>query len=277
MQWQFLTEFADSSWCPQFVRDELTETMRHFIVTMKAYDAIITDFLWALQQSSHKNVIDLCSGASGPWECLLQVINKFEFDVQTVTLTDISPNRAAQERLRQKYPDKIICKEVPVDARNIAPELCGVRTIFSAFHHFTTEEAQAILQDAVNKEMSICIFEITERSYKSLLHIPVATILPFAQRLFRRPLSLPGLFLTYALPIIPLLYWYDVAVSHLRSYSPTELKEMAAALKNTESFQWESGKRESPGSLIKNTYLIGYPKRQRKAETGSCSDTQNTA
>ena len=137
MQWQFLTEFADSSWCPQFVRDELTETLRHFIVTMKAYDAIIPDFLWVLQQSSHKNVIDLCSGASGPWECFLQVMDKFKFDVQTVTLTDISPNRTAQERLRQKYPDKIICKEVPVDARNIAPDLSGVRTIFSAFHHFT--------------------------------------------------------------------------------------------------------------------------------------------
>lgn len=261
MKWQKLTEFADASWCPQYIRDELTETLRHFAVTMKAYDAIIPEFIWVLQQSKCNKIIDLCSGASGPWEYLLQITDKFKIDVATITLTDIAPNKQTQSSLREKYPEKIIFKEESVDAKNIDPELIGVRTIFSAFHHFTTAEAQAILQDAVDKQMPICIFEMTERSFFSFLHTPFSTILPFAQRLFRPPLPLHRLLFSYVIPIVPFVFFYDSTVSHLRTFSPEELQDMISTLNNKDSFQWETGKKKSPRSLITNTYLIGYPKK----------------
>jgi hypothetical protein len=35
----------------------------------------------------------------------------------------------------------------------------GVRTMFSAFHHFLPDAAKAILKDAFDRRRAICIFE----------------------------------------------------------------------------------------------------------------------
>ena len=57
----------------------------------------------------------------------------------------------------------------------------------------------------------------------------------------------------------PINHWLDL----LKTASDKKHMEMVAALKNTELFQWETGIRKSPSSLIKNTYLIGYPKKKQ--------------
>lgn len=259
MIWQKLTELEDLPWFPRFFRDEITDTLRYFTLSMRGYDGIIPEFLWIMQQSKTKHVIDLCSGGSGPWEYLLTAIPDLDDYVDTITLTDLYPSWEYAHRLYSKSV-KISYHNAAVDARNIGPELVGVRTLFSAFHHFTTAEATAILQDAVDKQMPVCVFEMTERCFINLFHNLISTIIVFTRRLFNRPLTPARLLFSYLIPIVPLVYLYDSSVSHLRTFSPDELRAMAGSLTNTESFEWEIGSKRSPKSHIKNTYLIGYPR-----------------
>lgn len=259
MIWQKFTELEDLPWFPRFFRDEITDALRYFTLSMRGYDGIIPEFLWTMQQSTTKNVVDLCSGGSGPWEYLLMAITDLDDYVDTITLTDLYPNREYTRALDQKSVGIHYHKD-PVDARNIDPELVGVRTLFSAFHHFTTDEATAILQDAVDKKMPVCVFEMTERRFMNLFHNLISTIILFTRLLFRRPLSPARLLFSYLIPIVPLVYLYDSTISHLRTFSTDDLRTMVGALKNTESFEWEIGSKRSPKSHIKNSYLIGYPK-----------------
>jgi hypothetical protein len=105
-------------------------------------------------------------------------------------------------------------------------ELQGFRTMFSSFHHFSPEEARAILQNAVEAGQGIGIFEITRRAPST-----IALMFPWAIMLFVftpliRPFRWSRLLCTYVVPIIPLVLLFDGVVSCLRTYQPQELREM---------------------------------------------------
>jgi hypothetical protein len=153
-------------------------------------------------------------------------------------------------------------KKCSVNALDIDEQLEGVRTIFSSFHHFDTDDAVSILQDAVDKQMPICVFEFTERRLVNLFIAPISMVILFAKLLFTRPLTISKLVFCLILPIVPLIYLWDAAVSHLRSYSRDELQALVSCVSNAETFVWEIGQSTSPKTPLKNTFLIGYPKKR---------------
>src|SRR5205823_4226357 len=126
-------------------------------------------------------------------------------------------------------------------------------------HHFRPDDAVAILKNAAQAGQPIGIFEISDRSLRTL--VPMLLLTPLMVLLatpFIRPFRWRRLFWTYVLPLVPLTCWWDGIVSQLRAYRPEELEELARAVGET-TYCWQAGQVpivSTPGCL---TYLIGYP------------------
>ena len=197
------------------------------------------------------------SGAGGPW---LDLSRQLQSDAQGfhIWLTDKYPNLGAFQRVRTASENHIVFYPDPVDAMNVPRELKGFRTMFSSFHHFSPEEARAVLQNAVDASQSIGIFEITRRA-----PLTIGLMFPWVLMLFVctpwiRPFRWSRLLWTYVVPIVPLVLLFDGVVSCLRTYQPKELLEIVGKLMANE-YQWEIGEHSREASEGPITYLIGYP------------------
>jgi SAM-dependent methyltransferase len=207
-----------------------------------------------MQQTGARRIVDLCSGAGGPWGELL----KDGWDV-TVTLTDRYPNLAAFASAQACCPERLAYRTEPVDARQLPADLDGMRILFNSFHHFRPCEAREILADAVARRAPIGIFEVTELTPGKLLAVFSVLLLALAAAPFARPLSLSRLFWTWCVPLVPLCLFWDGLVSLVRAYTPAELAELAAVA-SSDDYRWEAGRIVPPWPGVPVTYLIGFPK-----------------
>lgn len=174
-------------------------------------------------------------------------------------LTDKYPNIPAFQRLCSLSNNSVDFISTSVDATDVPTNLTGFRTFFTSFHHFQPEAARKILQDAVNKNAAIGIFEFTERTFLNALKVLLlGHLLVLLQTPFIRSFKLSRLFWTYIIPISPLIYFWDALVSHLRTYTVQELNELSEKI-NTNNYHWETGKFRSPKSNFNITYLVGFP------------------
>ena|SRR5271168_2277961 len=179
-----------------------------------------------------------------------------------ITLTDKYPNlEAFRNVVTACGPCVSFCAD-SVDAMAVPNDLAGVRTMFTSFHHFPPEEAQAILQNAVDARESICVFEIPQRSASTIAITFAFVFLLFVCTPWIRPFRWSRLLWTYLVPIVPVVLLFDGIVSCFRTYAPQELREMIGKLNGVE-YQWETGE---AGGMTPVTYLIGYP-RTRGSDT----------
>jgi hypothetical protein len=248
-------ELNDQRWFPRVLRDMITDSLDFSARVFKFYDAAAPVLRRLLDDVASDRVVDLCSGSAGPMAALRGTIAR-SHDVQ-VTLTDISPNRAAADRVAALGDPSIHYMTTSVDATSVPRELAGVRTLFTSFHHFAPATARAILADAVRAGAPIAIFEVTERSLPALL---ISFTVPFGMLVmtpFIRPRTLARFAFTYLIPIAPLANLWDGLVSCMRTYTPDELAALAAS--TGDSFVWEAGRlRQARGPAL--TYLIGRPR-----------------
>jgi hypothetical protein len=253
-----LFELADQSWFPATLRDLVTDYL-HFIETRFAlHQPTVVLLAEALQRSDSTHIVDLCSGGGGSMSSLVQALAAQGVRPQ-VTLTDRFTNTQAFQRVAATSNGQISFSNEPVDARAVPPDMGGLRTMFNAFHHFRPFDAMAVLRDSVQAGQPIGIFEIPERSLRTLapmfflVPLLVASTTPFI-----RPFRWRRLLWTYLVPLVPLACWWDGLVSQLRAYSPTGLQDLAEAV-GTPTYCWRAGRVpivSNPGHL---TYLIGYP------------------
>src|SRR5258706_902683 len=92
-----LFEIEDQPWCPRTVRDALTDYLQFALVTMKPYTAMVPLLATALQRTGARRVLDLCSGAAGPWLWLHPVLAGMGVS-RSVCLTANYPNNEAFAR-----------------------------------------------------------------------------------------------------------------------------------------------------------------------------------
>jgi hypothetical protein len=170
-----------------------------------------------------------------------------------VTLTDLYPNVAALARISDVSGETITYHASSVDATRVPPELPGVRTLFSSFHHFRPNRARAVLHDAARSGTTIAIFEVTHRSLTAVLITLLAPLMVLLTTPAIRPFRWTRLFWTYVIPFIPLAALFDGVVSCLRTYTPGELLELASGI---DGYEWETGEERARGP-IPVTYLIG--------------------
>jgi hypothetical protein len=246
-----LFEVHDQPWCPRSLRDALTDFLQFTINLGGTYDAVVPMLRDAIARAGATQVVDLCSGAGGPWRTWLHEPRGMApgFAVPVV-LTDKYPNRLAQSGLLPFHP-------VPVDATAVPPDLKGFRTLFTSFHHFRPAEARAILADAVRQGQGIGVFEISRRAPREIAVIALTWLAVVAFVPFIRPFLWSRLAWTYLPPVLPLVGLFDGIVSCLRTYSPRELRELLHGL---DSYEWEIGLIRSEWSPLHVTYLIGVPR-----------------
>ena len=172
-----------------------------------------------------------------------------------VWLTDLYPNRPGMQRVQDESGGRISFRPEPVDAGSVPADLPGVRTLFTALHHFRPDEARAVLADAVRQRQPVAAFEFTERSLRGLLLSAASPLLVWGSTPRIRPARPARLLWTYVVPLVPLTVLVDAVVSCLRTYSPLELRELVAEF---ETYTWETGtvRGHSPFAV---TYLLGYP------------------
>lgn len=246
-----LFEFGDWKRFPHALRDAETAYLA------VAYRVVPLPKRWAekiagvLPAGKPVEILDLCSGAGGPMPMILDELEARGFDARA-KLTDLYPNPRSISDPRISYVPE------SVDAADVPSAFNGVRTMFTAFHHFRPAAARAVLKDAFDRRRAICIFEAgsgTALGVASMILVPVNVLLmmPFA-----RPFRWTHLLFTYLIPLLPLIVFWDGFVSMLRVYSPEQMKEFTTDLQ-ARDYAWEIDAmpvRGIPGGL---PYLIGRP------------------
>ena len=252
-----LIEIHDQDWCPHTVRDAETDYLQFVIAKTKPYTAMVPILATALQRTGARQILDLCSGAAGPWLWLQPVLAEWGLNV-SVCLTDKYPNVGAVGQLSGLADQPIRYHPQPVDATRVPEELTGFRTMFSAFHHFRPEEARAVLADVMRKRQGIGVFEGTHNSVLGWLVMLLVPLMVLLMTPFIRPFRWSRLLWTYLIPVMPLLGLFDGLVSSLRTYSVPELRELTEGL-GAENYEWEIGEVKSMAGPIPISYLIGVP------------------
>lgn len=253
-----LREISNNLWFPSMLRDLMTEILEFIVIKYRIYECAIPLIKEVMQHMKTNQIIDLCSGSSGPWS-QMQVQLQGQKEAVSVTLTDKYPNVGAFKKFKEHSGNKIQYVSEAVDATNVPLHLKGMRTIFSAFHHFEPDEAGKILQDSVDSRSAIGIFEFSE---KRLDKIPFAFLLPlfvFIITPFIRPRTFKRIFWGNIIPIIPWVLTYDAIISYSATYSPKDLEELVKGV-NAEGYEWKIGQIPSNLRTVRITYLIGFPK-----------------
>ena len=231
-----LVEIHDLRPCPPSLRDALTDFLAFTENLAGAYDPVAPLLRRALERTKARRIVDLCSGAGGPWRRLGAQVGV------PVILTDLYP-----------YSESVI----RVDARAVPAELDGFRTIFTAFHHFRPAEARAILADAVRRGQGIGVFEIARRAPLEIAVVAFTWLGTLVSVPFIRPWRWSRVVWTYLPPVLPIVGTFDGVVSCLRTYSRAELEELVRGL---DTYDWEIGDFRGGWSPLRGSYLIGVPK-----------------
>ncbi len=252
-----LFEFEDQSWLPDIFRNMITDAIQFDIDKYNIYDPVAPMIKSILKRLNLNRIVDLCSGGSGPLLKFYKQFQKENFKIQ-ITFTDKFPNI---ETINKIYPfsEDISYVKESIDAADLPPSLKGMRTLFTSFHHFSPAQAKMILQNAVDQQCPIGVFEFTERNYFNLILSPILTpLLMLITTPFIKPRTFSRIFWTYLIPVVPILDTWDGFVSNIRTYNLKELGNLVESVKS-HGYKWEMGKVPSPMKPMSITYLIGYP------------------
>jgi len=251
-----LFEFEDQKWFPSILRNYGTDFLQFLSNKTKMYKPVIPLIEKALEKSDTNQIIDLGSGGGGGLLWLNEKLQENNPDLK-ILLTDYYPNISAFERTKE-LANNFDFVRTSVDARNVPEDLKGLRTQFLSLHHFKPNDAQRILQNAVDSNQSIAIFEAQERSFPSILAMIFSPLSVIFTTPFIRPFKIGRIIFTYLIPIVPLFVMWDGIVSSMRTYSVKEMNGLVSELKNKDSFDWDIGKVKSgPGVVL---YMIGTKK-----------------
>jgi hypothetical protein len=252
-----LPEIEDQSWCPAWLRDAMTGYLQVVIEVARPYDVAVPAVLELLERTSSDEVVDLASGAGGPWAHLFASLRQ-ERPSLRVTLTDLHPNARAASRLSADGIDYFV-GSVAADA--VPAELGGVRTMFTALHHFDREQVRAIFAAAQRDRVGFAAFEATQRSARGVLVTLVIPILVLFLMPLVKPRRVVPLLLTYLPPLLPLLIWWDGLASTLRTHTADELRAVVAEVQEP-GYSWRIEEVAVRGAPIPVLRVVGGPDRR---------------
>jgi hypothetical protein len=253
-----LFEFEDQAWLPAVIREGMTDYLRFILNSGNFYDPVSPLLLQLLEATRSHNIIDLCSGGGGTIQQVQKNLEQQYSRQVSFTLTDKFPNIPAYEFIQQQSGGSISYSPSPVDASSVNSNLKGVRTIFSAFHHFNEATATNVIQDAVRAREGIAVFDGGDRNI--FFAIAIFVLHPIAFLLFTpffKPFKWSRILFTYIIPLIPFCTVWDGIVSVTRLYQPQQLLQIAKQTSET-GYSWQAGKVKNRYGM-KITYLLGYP------------------
>lgn len=251
-------EWEDLQWFPKSWRDYGTDYLQFVATKFDIYKVIEPIIKRGIATSGNSTWVDCASGGGGGLLNLAKNLNQEIPDLKIV-LTDYYPNVKAFESTKSKFPEIFQFEPNSVNALAIPEKYHGkFRTIFGAFHHFRPNDAKQILQNAIDTNSPIAVFEPIDRNFGSFFSMlfVILNVLLFTP--FIRPVRWEVLPFIYLIPIIPLYIMWDGIASILRTYSEDELKEIVKSLHNTDTYHWEIGSIKNGPMPI--NYLYGHKK-----------------
>ena len=88
----------DLKWFPDFLRKIQTNILQVIMTRTKAFDHVIPFLNNVLKKTKENKIIDLCSGASGPWLRLFKKINNEKLEIR---LSDKYPNLHMFKKIKE--------------------------------------------------------------------------------------------------------------------------------------------------------------------------------
>jgi hypothetical protein len=264
MRRMHLFEWEDQPWLPRVFRDFITDHLRytHSEPMRQPVNAAIATHLAALiSRTGSTRIVDLCSGAGGPVARIGGIlIEQLGVPVEIV-LTDLYPNVAAFKALEAGSGRRISARYESTNAADVPGELRGLRTLFTALHHFRPADVELVLADAVRKRAPIAVFEPLERTPRMLALVGAMSFLrgfTHTHRVGR--LTAGRFFFTYMLPVAPAMFAWDGSISTLRTYTAGELMAIARQVAPRD-YEWQAGRFDvqGPFGAMPTTYLTGAP------------------
>src|SRR5260370_28011381 len=173
-------EMGDEQWCPRGIRRGVTVFCRFVTEVSGCYNPVAPLLADAIKKTGTHRILDMGSGAGGPWLGLLRKLRQLGVDVP-VCLSDHDANIEGLERVQKLSRGAITYHAEPVDATKVPAEMTGLRTMFQAFHHLRPEDAPAALADAAGEKQPIALFDGSRpslRIWPPLLLMPPRGLLP---------------------------------------------------------------------------------------------------
>ena len=285
-----LFEFEDLSACPHWLRSVITDMLSLIHRWFGTADIIKTQLEPLLSQQQPTTITDLCSGSGGPMVEVVSQLrqqvaeqkspesNSAEADLEgqptssssladtRLRLTDLYPNAAAVAKFQQSHAERpwVRFESDPVDAaavRSIDDQnRAEVRTMICCFHHMPPEQARKILASAQSDRQPMLIFEMSDNSVppKWLWWIAIFPNLFFGLlvAVFTRPMTPIRFLLSFVVPVIPICFAWDGAVSNIRTYIESDIQELLEPIKD-DTYQWQV--KCVQGKLMKHLVVIGTP------------------
>ncbi|MCB9189808.1 MAG: hypothetical protein H6598_07890 [Flavobacteriales bacterium] len=252
-----LFEFEDFQWFPNIWRKPMTRLLL-VVHRMFKTEPVITNLINdVLNQTGQKKIIDLCSGSGGPMELVYNNLKEEHAELEMV-MTDLYPNQEAAKAINDKK-NGISFRTTSVNALEVPSDLAGVRTMICSFHHMPPKVARGILENAKVSHQPIVVFELSDNSFPKLLAwtaFPINMILCLFITPLARPMTWYQLVFTYLIPLIPIFYAWDGAVSNLRTYTISDLDELLNGLED-ETYTWKKEVIKQGNS--KFLTLVGMP------------------
>lgn len=254
-----LFEFEDFAWIPGWLRRCTTRLILVMHNLLGTSDKVTELVAKVLKNTRSSTILDLCSGSGGPMPEVLQILHdKHGMHNISLTLTDLYPDLKAAEAFNSQDGNNINYVITPVDATQLKDEMGGLRTMIGSFHHMPPREAKKILTAAEKSREPILVFEISDNSTPTVLWwiaFPINFIMTFFITPMVRPMSWQQLVFTYLIPIIPICFAWDGAVSNARTYTLNDLDELLRSIESS-NYEWEKGTIEGKTNQI---YLLGLP------------------
>jgi hypothetical protein len=255
-----LFEFEDFSWFPNWLRQCLTRMMvvMHKLLHTSEEMAGLVDR--ALKHAESNTIIDLCSGSGGPMPEVLNILkDKYGVEKPKLIMTDLFPNKKYAKKINDDGQGEISYLIDPMDATSVDSNKKGLRTMVGSLHHMKPEIAKLILKNAMISKQPFCSLEISDNSFPKAIWwmaIPINILTLLVVSLMARPMTFHQLFFTYLVPLIPITFAWDGAVSNARTYTLEDLDLLLEGLES-DDYTWEKGVIDGKS---KKVYLLGLPK-----------------
>ena len=252
-----IPELEDFVWFPHFLREGVTDCLQFLANVSKGLNPIAPMLAKAIKSSKATQVLDLASGAGGPWLTLLPALEEEGVKINVV-LSDLFPSEKSYQWQAQESAGRITAHSEPVDFTEKV-EIKGLRTLFNSLHHLNPKQVEALLLSTMKSGEAIAMFDGEDKKVVGPLVMLMSFPAPFFLTPFIKPFKFSRWIFTYFIPLIPFVILIDGVISFLRTYSTAELQEIVSGLPS--GYDWEVGVHVVPKNPFGISYVIGVPSK----------------